>query len=511
MKTALLLILALARPAASANLKLTVFHTNDIHGWIMARPAAWNKEDPKRLAGGFPALISAVQKEEGPKLLLDGGDWFQGTPEGSVSRGKALIPFMNLAGYDAVAIGNHEFDIGAGELQGLIKALKVPVLAANVYDAKTHKRASWLTPWIVKDVAGIKVGLFGLLTTNMNHLAFAENIAGLEFRREADEAKDAVKALKKAGATVIIAVTHVGFEAPQYGKFEGDHTIAREVPGIDLIVGGHTHTRVTDPPHVNGTLIVQAGTGLTNLGKVVLEIDPKTKKVVSSSGGLETLWIDRTGEDADAKKLVDAQAAEVSKAFDVVVGTAAESLMRDANAEAALGDWMADCAREFGGADASLINGGGIRADVQAGPVTLRTLYSVMPFDNFAVKLSLTGRQLEETLDYGAAMNKEMVQVSGLSFSYARHNESGKRVSGVKVGGKPLDPDKVYTLETVDFLTHGGDGYVALEKARQDEPPKALLRDVLRGCVEKQGPVKTPPAGRMLSLEDSGGTQERPR
>jgi 2',3'-cyclic-nucleotide 2'-phosphodiesterase (5'-nucleotidase family) len=499
--------------AAAENIRLTVYETNDIHGWIMARPASWNKEDPKRMAGGFAALANVLKQEQGPKLVLDAGDWFQGTPEGSVSRGKTLVPLLNAVGYDAVEIGNHEFDNGEKELKGLISQLKMPVLAANLYDAKTHQRVAWAKPWIIKDVAGVKVGIFGLLTTKMHQLAFADNIKGLYFRREADEAKDAVKALKEAGATVIIAVTHVGFEAPQYGKFEGDQTIASEVPGIDLIVGGHTHTRVTDPPHdpKNGTLITQAGTGLTQVGKAVLEIDPATKKVVSSKGELETLWIDKTGEDADVLALVHGDQAEVSKAFDVVIGTAAEALMRDPAGEGAMGDWMTDCERHFGRADISLLNGGGIRADLPAGPVTLRSIYNIMPFDNYAVQLVLTGKQVQQTLDYGAAMNKEMVQTSGVSFSYARHKPDGQRVSKILVGGKPLNPDAKYTLETIDFLIKGGDGYTALAQARRQEPSQTLLRDVLRGCVEKEGLVKAPPSGRMISLEDSNGTQERSR
>jgi 2',3'-cyclic-nucleotide 2'-phosphodiesterase (5'-nucleotidase family) len=250
---------------------------------------------------------------------------------------------------------------------------------------------------------------------------------------------------------------------------------------------------------------------LSSVGKVVLELDPRSKRVVSSRGELKTLWIDETGEDERLLSLVKAEQAEISKAFDVVVGTAQETLSRNPGGESAMGDWMADCARDFAGSDAALINGGGIRADIPAGPVTLRTLYNVMPFDNVPVKLTLTGRQLAEALDHGAAMSKEMVQTSGVTFKYARNAQPGKRVSHIAVGGKPLDPGRSYTLETVDFLVRGGDGYASLAQAQKQERSQALLRDVLRGCVEKTGLVKAPPGGRMLSMEDSLGTQERAR
>ncbi|MBI3553967.1 MAG: bifunctional metallophosphatase/5'-nucleotidase [Elusimicrobia bacterium] len=505
------LLLASCPALASAeNIKLTVFHTSDVHGWIMARPAFWYKEDPKRMVGGFAALSSVVKAERGPKLLLDSGDWFQGTPEGYVSRGGVAVDLLNALDYDAVVVGNHDFDFGQERLRELIGGLKVPALAANIRDAKTHSRAPWVKPWIVKEVAGVRVGVFGLTYANMRAMTFPENIEGLEFRCAVDEAKDAVAELKKEGATVIIAATHLGFESPEFGKFEGDQTLARKVPGIDLIAGGHTHKLVFDPPHENGTLITQPGNTLSNVGKVVLEIDPKTKKVVSSKGELVTLWIDQAGEDPEVLKLVKRAGDEVSKAFDVVIGTAAETVKRERGAEGAMGDWFTDCVRDYAGTDIALSNGSGIRADIPAGPITLRTIYNVMPFDNRLVKLTMTGKQVEEAFDHGAGLGGEMVQESGAAFSYSRGKPSGERVSHVLVGGKPLAPSATYTLETSDFLVSGGDGFASFKQAKQ-EPTKVLLRDVIRRCVEKSPLVKAPAMGRMISLEDTGGTEKRAR
>ncbi|MBI3565614.1 MAG: metallophosphoesterase, partial [Elusimicrobia bacterium] len=233
------ILLSLALSASAADpIVVRVYHTNDVHGWIMPRP---DKKEPARAVGGAAALKALVDKDKGPKLVLDAGDWWQGTPEGSLDKGESVAKVFNAIGFDATEIGNHEFDASAQSLIALIPKLDMPVLAANVYDAD-GKHVSWAKPHIVKTVAGVKFGLFGLLTVHMDKLAFPKNIAGLTFRREIDEAKDQVAQLRKEGAQVIIAMTHVGYEEPDKPKFEGDQTLAREVAGIDLIVGGHSHT-----------------------------------------------------------------------------------------------------------------------------------------------------------------------------------------------------------------------------------------------------------------------------
>ena len=492
-----------ASPLRAANLRITVYHTNDIHGWITARPAWFYPADPHRLIGGAAALASVYRKDRGPKLLLDAGDWFQGTPEGDASGGQALAEVINALPYDAVELGNHEFDFGKARVQELAGEIKVPVLAANVYESK-GPRPAYLKPWTVKEVAGVKIGIFGLLTTNMPNLTFPENIAGLSFRREVDEAKDDVAALRKAGATVIIAVSHLGFESPKSASFEGDQTLASEVDGIDLIVGGHSHTAlkeaVRDATHQ--TLIAQAGSGLTEVGRVTLEIDPKTKRVVSSSGTLVELWLDRTGEDPQLRRVVGKYVEEARRVYDVVVATAAAFLGRDGAGESALGDWMTDCERQWSGTDLAFQNSGGIRSDMPAGPVTLRTLFDIMPFGNRVVKLRMSGRLVAQVLEHGADRGKGMIQVSGASFAYDAGKPAGQRVSDILVGGKPLDPEASYTVATIDFLVSGGDGYTPFGLAQGKEETRVLLRDVMRSCAEKRPLIQPPPAGRMRARED---------
>jgi 5'-nucleotidase/2',3'-cyclic-nucleotide 2'-phosphodiesterase/3'-nucleotidase len=496
----LLLIAALLRGGAAAAaepIRIRVYHTNDVHGWIMPRP---DKFQTGRLIGGGAALAALIAKETGPKLVLDAGDWWQGTPEGGLTKGEAVADVFNAVGYDAIVIGNHEYDDGGDALRALIAKMKMPVLSANTYGAD-NKLVPWVRPWIVKEVAGVKIGIFGLTTSNMLRLAFPKNILGLDFRREVDVARDAVKALKKQGATVIIAVTHIGVET-EGSKFEGDQTLAREVPGIDLIVGGHSHTFLNRPIRgENGTMIVQAGSYLVKAGRAELEIDPKTKTVISSTDELFELWPDRVGEDPAVKAIVVRHQEAVGKIFETVVATAPALMGREPDTENALGDWMADCYRETLGVDAALQNGGGIRAEIPAGPVTLRSIFNVMPFDNALVKLTMKGADLRAVFDHGVGMAK-IAQISGASVEFRRPKPAGERVASVSVGGAPLDDAKLYTIATLDFLTSGGDGYSVFDRFVSSEATGTLARDMLGACARKQGVISAPAAGRLKLKEN---------
>jgi 2',3'-cyclic-nucleotide 2'-phosphodiesterase (5'-nucleotidase family) len=493
-----LLSLLLCGHAAAA--RITIVHTNDIHGWIMARPA---KDDPKRLVGGAAALAALYKEQPGPKLLLDGGDWFQGTPEGSLSQGQVSVELFNAIPYDAVVVGNHDFDNTEARLKALVAQLKMPVLGANVYDEKTHKRVGYLKPWIIKNIGGAKVGIFGLLTTNMRNLTFPENFAGLEFRDEIAEARDDVAALKKEGATVIILLDHVGFEEPTMSKFVGDQTIAREVPGIDLIVGGHSHTFLRKPyvDEKNGTLVVQDGSYLVTAGVVTLNVDDKTGRVVSKDGRLMDLDV-AEGEDPVIAAIVAKETAKVSAVYDVVIATSETSLTRARDSEASMGDWMTDCERDWAGsADLSVQNAGGIRADLPQGPITLRNIFNLMPFDNYLVRLDMDGGLVRDMLDHGVDKTKGMIQESGATFTYDRTAEAGHRITDVQVGGKPLDPKALYKIVTIDFLVKGGDGYTPFARAEKSESTRVLLRDALAQCARKQHLISKPAGGRMRAQE----------
>lgn len=448
---------------AAALLVLTIFHTNDIHGWL----------------DNFPAAAAVIRRHQGPKLVIDAGDWFQGTPEGTLSKGQAVMDVFNAVPYDVLVPGNHEYDLGEANLHSLVSRAKMPVLSANTY--KEGRRL--LRPWVIREVEGVKVGLFGLTTSKTKGLNFPENTEGLEFRSEIAEARRAVAELKEAGATVIVAVAHVGFEKPRDAPYESEQRIAHEVEGIDLIVGGHSHAFLAEPVRdaSHGTLIAQAGAGLKVLGQVTLEIDRTTGKVLESSGRL----VELAGQAPDPAiaRLVESKR---QRGYDVAVATATAPLERNPDGESSLGSWMTDCLRDWAGVDAAFQNGGGIRADIDAGPVTKRELFNVMPFDNKVVKLTLKPETTRAVVEHGLRAGK-MLQLSGLK---VRHKDR-KLVS---LEGSPR------TAAALDFMVKGGDGFSPFAEALTTEYTKTYMRDVLIWCAETQKTIRPPEPGRLEAV-----------
>lgn len=496
----LLLVLALSAPAAFAadEVVVNVWHTNDVHGWFM--PRSNKSTSTPRMIGGLAAMKALMDKDKGPKLLVDGGDWWQGTPEGSLTKGAAAVEVFNAMGYAAAAVGNHDFDAGQDVLKSLVKGMRMASLSANTY-GPDGKHVPWLRQRVIKEVAGIKFGIFGLTPSKMINLQFPKYVKGLTFRREIDEARDQVKALKKEGADVIIALTHVGVEVEGFMPFEGDKALAREVPGIDLIVGGHNHVPLFDEWHdpANGTMVVQAGRYLERVGRSTLRIDRKTRKVVSSWDDLIDLD-PAAGEDPVIKALVDRQVETAGKAFDVVVATAAETIRHERDSESPVGLWAADCYRSWAGTDFSLQNGCGVRTPIKAGPITRRDLFGLMPFDNRMVKLSIPGAKLRAALDHGFG-GICLLQVSGADVVYRRSGPPGTRAVSLKVGGVPLDDAKTYTVVTLDFVVSHAENGNELASV-PSETSEMLTRDLLEKCAREQGTLRNPPLGRMVHAKD---------
>ncbi|MBI5245158.1 MAG: bifunctional metallophosphatase/5'-nucleotidase [Elusimicrobia bacterium] len=493
-------------PSGAENIKIQLFHTNDIHGWMMSRPVAFLKNKPgkeaDRLIGGAPALANALKRYSAPgipALFFDSGDWYQGTPEGSLTRGKAMVDVFNALKYDALTIGNHDFDGGEDNLKQLIAGLGMPVLGSNVLQEADGRRVPYLKPFIVKEVAGVKVGVFALLTSLMPTLGFPKDFQGLVAADEVEWGKKTVAEIKAAGADVVILLSHAGFSYASPSRFIDDKAIAAQVPGIDVILGGHSHTALKEPfrDTINGTLIAQAGGNLTRVGRILLEIDPSAKKVVRSEGRLYDLWVDELGEDADVLKVVRKQQKESGGVMDLVIGASSASMGRANSGESLIGDWASDCMRKYTKTQVALINSSGLRGDISPGPVKYRDVFNMIPFDNRVVTLNMTGAQIREALDVSFSGEHGILQVSGLSLTCDPAAPRGRRVREAAVGDKALRDAQTYSVTAPDFLAVGGLGMSSFTRGTDKAFMPVLMRDVLEWCVREYSPVQAPAMGRI--------------
>lgn len=430
----------------SATQQVTILHVNDLHGALYAQA----EEGGER--GGAANLVGLIERVRaqaaGPVLLLDAGDAFQGTYVSNSNRGRAVIELMNLAGVDALALGNHEFDWGLEVLAARASEAAFPFLAANL-ETETGETLPWVQPYALLEAGEATVGVLGLTYHDLKTIVKAEAVAGVRSLPPAEAVRRYLPELQsKADWSLILS--HLGLEE--------DRALAEAFPEIPLIVGGHSHRALSRGQWVGETLIAQAGSQGAYLGQIDAACNQRQGRLERAKTTARLIKVTDAGTaSAEAEAIVARWGAEAEERGSEVVGEAAVPLPRGNGGETALGNLITDAMRatELGdGAqfDIAVHNDGGIRAGLDAGPITYAELYAVLPFDNDLVGLDLTGAQVREVLENGMDDRGSRIQVSGLRYTYSMNKSRGRRVVDVTVHGERLDPERIYRVVTIDYL-----------------------------------------------------------
>jgi 5'-nucleotidase/UDP-sugar diphosphatase len=426
--------------------QITILHLNDLHGALYAKP----EEGGGR--GGAANLVGMIERvradASGPVLLLDAGDAFQGTYVSNSNRGQAVIELMNLANVTAFALGNHEFDWGLYVLQARVEEATFPCLAANLETASGHMLQG-VQPYAIVDADGCKVGILGLTYHDLQTIVRASAIEGVHSLSPVETVHRYLPELQEQ-TDLVIVLSHQGYEE--------DVALAKSVPEIPIIVGGHSHTALHGGEWVGDTLIVQAGANGQYLGQVEIAFDRKHKQVVADETAARLVKVTDAGTpSAKAEAIIEKWGKKADEIGEKEIGEAAIPLSQGRNEETALGNLIADAMRatDLGDgrtADIAMHNDGGIRADLDAGPITYAEIYAVLPFDNSLVGLDLTGAQVTEMIENGIGNYGSEIQVSGLQFTYSLNKPRGRRVMDVTVGEEKLAPERTYRVVTIDYL-----------------------------------------------------------
>jgi 2',3'-cyclic-nucleotide 2'-phosphodiesterase (5'-nucleotidase family) len=446
--------------------EVRILHVNDFHGFAVPHKPHGSND----VQGGLAYLADKVDilREEKPSLLLAAGDMIQGNSWANLFQGKSTIEAMNAMRFDAMVVGNHEFDFGREALEERISEADFPVLGANVAGVKGLK------PYVIREVNDLRVAVIGVVTADTPVSTHPKNVVGLEFTTSVG---NVAKYISEAKGTsdIIIVLSHLGLAA--------DEQLARKVTGINLIVGGHSHTKLERPVMVGSTAIVQAFEHAKALG--VVDITVK-QGIVRAKGRLEHITPLMGNADKTLAAIVEKYRKPVDERMSQVVGEAGVDLDGEhvRSRETNFGDLVADIVRETAGADAAIINGGGIRASIARGPIKVNDVHSAVS-DDYIVAIKLTGTQVRETLEHGVSRVEERAgrfpQVSGLTFTYDRSREKGMRVGEVLVGGKPLAAEQEYTVATNDFLAAGGDGYKTFGEAVRSSGDCSIISGAIKG------------------------------
>lgn len=480
---------------AGKTVRITLLQVNDVY---QIAPVDRGK------AGGLARLATLkkkIQAESPNTLFLLSGDTLSPSLASSVFKGEQMIAGWNAAGLDYAALGNHEFDFGDDILLARMRESKFTWLAANVVERKSGKSFGKMPPYVIREFEGIKVGIFGLLTTETE--TSSSPTKAVRFLPETATAARIVKELRRKGATVIIALTHLSMPA--------DKAVAKAVK-VDVIIGGHEHEIMQSL--AGCAPIFKMGSDARTLGRIDLNISKTTRKLESMDYAALPVT-DTVAEEPTVAAVAGEYEKKLSAELDKPVGNT--TVMLDAlqktnrNQESNLGSYILDAFRQFTNADVALINGGSIRSNATYGPgaISKRDVISILPFETPIVKLEVTGAMLRAALEHGVSrvgIETEFggfPQVSGLRFSYDARKAPGSRVTEVTVNGQPLNDKKTYSLAVGEYLAKGGDGYAMLKSAKhlitaEDAKVDAVI---LGNAIANAGTISPQTDGRIKRID----------
>ncbi len=479
---------------------LRVLETTDFHGAILTGARERRTQRP---IGGSAVLAAWIARltAENPAgtLLVDGGDLFQGTMISNLQFGRPVIEQMNTLGYAASVIGNHEFDWGVDTLVRRVHEMKFAALGANLVEKKNGRMPAWVRSDTVVSRRGVRVGILGLCYRYTPTVTLAANVAALRFEDDSTTTARGVPRLRKTGkAQVVVVVGHTPAETDSTHRLRsGDLARVAAVPGIDVVLGGHSHNLVSEEH--NGIPVMISGALGQCVGVCDLVVDPVKSRVIERSSRLVTTYADEVTVDPVWASRVEKWNTGVAPIAAQIIGRNLHTLTRG-SPESAVGDFVADAMREKVRADVALQNTGGLRDELAAGPVTRGAIYEVMPFDNTIYTMDLTGAELKLALEQ-SLMRGRVTQVSGIQYRYDSSRPDLDKVTSLTLaGGTAVDSARTYKVACNNFMATGGDNYDVLGRGGANRTDTGLL---VREAMEEMVRAKSAGAG-GLELEAGG-------
>ena len=492
---------------------LQLLGINDFHGQL-------DTYNSKINAGGVEYLAAYLKDREAENpntLLLHAGDAVgASSPVSALLQDEPTIKILNELGFDAGTVGNHEFDEGVEEMMRLIdggshpktkekygefEGAKFPYVAANIVDKATGKNI--LDPYTVIDVNGIPVGVIGVALSDTPSIVIPSAVQNIQFTDETEAINRYTAELKAQGVETIVVLAHnPSFSNPD-GSNAGEELveIAQNVDDeVDVLLGGHNHAFTNTK--VDGKIVVQSYSSGTAFSDVDLLINPVTKDVMVGKSEIVTTYRDKIAPDAKIKAILDGYVAEVAPILNEVIGKTSSYISRDTSAagESAMGNLVADSMRWQTGTDFAFMNSGGVRADIDAGPISWKEAFTVQPFGNDLVKMNVTGEVIKTLLEQQWGSKVRIMPISGLKVTYDDSRAAGDRiVSIVKNDGTPVEMDQTYSITVNNYMAGGGDGYAILATIT-DKTIDVVDLDALVNYIKAKGEVNPQIEGRVTKL-----------
>ena len=502
---------AKAAQAGQENFTITILHSNDLH----AHEDSFDERG--RTVGGISRiahLIKTTKKNGKNVLAIDAGDIFQGTPFFETYKGETEIESLNKAGYDIYTIGNHEFDEGSKNLGEKLKAAKFDVISANLDASAVPDLAAVVKPSVVKTIDGQKVAFIGMITPVLNEMA--PRLDGVKVKAIGQQwlepLKEEVAKMRKQGINKIVVVSHCGVEQ--------EKEMAENIPEIDVVVGGHSHTRLDKPvvvKHADGStaFVVQTGCYGRALGRLDLTFDGAGNLVVPQSKYRLINITDKVFQDPELQAYLDEKSkpfAALSKTYIAMANGNFDNKFKFHPWDSPIGDLICDALVDSGaeyGATMALQNRGGIRGPLEQGQVSIQRVREILPFTNKLMVATMKGDALLQVLEKSVSgmLGARFLDVAGLKFAYEPTKEVGKRVAFAFAQNKEgqwerVVPNELYRVGVNDFTFTGGEGY-DFKDPKDIVDTKLRLSTTMEKYLEKKKQVTPEPPSRIIPVSSN--------
>lgn len=536
-----------AAPVHAETVTLKILGINDFHGQISAGHILKN-----RPVGGAAVMAAYLRdaargNEKNTVITLMGDVVGASIPASALLDHEPTILFLNTLANSSCSfadkmapacnivatIGNHEFDRGQHTIFDLYHGsnqppknhwinlptypgASFPAISANIIDDKTGK--PMFTPYVIKKINGIPVAFVGAILKHAASSMQPENAQGITFLDEADAINHYLPEIRKQGVSTVIAIMHEGGDSYTYEGQTRENTkvngsindiVSRLDDGVDVVMAGHTHRFLNAYlPNHNGhpVLVTQADSYSAAFADVTLHVDRDSKRVLDKSARIVYTFADQypgTSPDPDAAEIVKLAETSVAPVVNQKIGTLTNDLSRTPNTagESSLGNLIADAFRDAAHADIGITNGTSIRANLNAGTVTWGALYSVQPFENPVVKMTLSGQDILDLLiEQWTGEHKNILQISGMTYVYDEKLPLPSRIISAQINGAPIDPAKTYTIGVNTYLAYGGSGFKVFKRGKIIERGTTDLQTLITYIQSLPQPFTAKIDGRIKSI-----------
>ncbi len=498
--------LLLSQPIPNNSAALTILHWNDFHAQNIPLILKDSSQHSYKVGGISTLLgyINTIKRQHDNVALFDAGDDFQGTPISSLTYGRSQIELTGILHPDAMVLGNHEFDYGIDSLQANIARAQFRILCANVVNTETGMPLS--IPYLIKMFGKIKIGIIGLSPPDLELLTLRSNLRGYRIRDLDSSITLSLHELKKREhPDLIILLSHMGL-----GE---DTLLAERRDDIDIIVGGHDHIALFSPIKKNRTIIVQAGAKGQYLGKLDLIVDCRGDSIVKFTGSLVETRVDNIPPDSMATQKV----ADYENIVNAKLGTQIGTLLtrwdrrQGEKVEMNIGDFECDAMRAATGTDIAFHNVGGIRKDLDAGPILLRDIWEINPFGNTLITFTVTGGVLKKMIEFQSGVRtREFAQISGMRYVFDSSKPEGLRVVSIQVSGHPIIDSARYSLCSNNYMGSHIKEFFGIPSGNVHIIETGLIdRDVLIDYIKRLGTINSTIEGRIVDVSSNESQQRK--